>query len=82
MTLKEDIEKFKEQFIKNVPAETQRVMQEEADRLERSGVTNKCLTKGGKAPSFALTNQENKLISSAELLAKGPLVVSFYRGGW
>lgn len=82
MTLKEDIEKFKEQFIKNVPAETQRVMQEEADRLERSGVANKCLTKGDKAPRFSLPNQEGKRISLSELLAKGPLVVSFYRGGW
>jgi peroxiredoxin len=37
---------------------------------------------GDKVPEFALEDSESHVVSSAELLAKGPLVVSFYRGVW
>lgn len=37
---------------------------------------------GQKAPGFALPDPEGKLISLPDLLAKGPLVVTFYRGSW
>lgn len=78
MSLREDIEKFKEK----VPEELLNMVQSEAERLVRSGFTAKCLKAGDRAPSFSLPNQEGRLISSVALLAKGPLVVSFYRGGW
>jgi Peroxiredoxin len=37
---------------------------------------------GDKAPEFTLKDPDGQSVSSAELLAKGPLVVSFYRGAW
>ena len=37
---------------------------------------------GQKAPRFALPNPEGKSISLVDLLEKGPLVVTFYRGSW
>jgi peroxiredoxin len=37
---------------------------------------------GERAPSFALDDQNGTMVSSEELLARGPLVVSFYRGTW
>jgi peroxiredoxin len=37
---------------------------------------------GDKAPEFALKDPDGHLVSSAQLLAKGPLVISFYRGVW
>jgi len=39
--------------------------------------------KAGEAfPEFELPDAEGRLVSLAELLAKGPLVVSFFRGDW
>lgn len=35
-----------------------------------------------KAPNFVLPNPKSELISLADLLAKGPVVVTFYRGSW
>ena len=78
MSLREDIEKFKEK----VPEELLNMVQSEAERLIRSGFIAKCLKAGDRAPSFSLPNQEGKLISSERLFVRGPLVVSFYRGGW
>lgn len=37
---------------------------------------------GQKAPAFELPNAEGKLESLDTLLAKGPLVLTFYRGSW
>jgi hypothetical protein len=78
MSLREDLEEFK----KKIPEELQHMVESEAERLGRSGLIAKCLKAGDQAPSFFLPNQEGKLISSERLLAEGPLVVSFYRGGW
>lgn len=35
-----------------------------------------------QAPSFELPNPEGKLVSLFDLLATGPVVVTFYRGSW
>jgi peroxiredoxin len=37
---------------------------------------------GSQAPAFELKDHNGKLVSSAELLAKGPLVIFFLRGRW
>lgn len=37
---------------------------------------------GDKAPEFTLNDPDGHPVSSAALLAKGPLVISFYRGVW
>ncbi len=42
----------------------------------------KALAVGSKAPNFELPNQEGKATSLTALLAKGPVVVTFYRGSW
>ena len=40
------------------------------------------LAVGQQVPAFELPDAEGNLVSSADLLAKGPLVVTFYRGSW
>lgn len=37
---------------------------------------------GQKLPDFTLFDATGKQVSSASLLAKGPLLISFYRGEW
>jgi hypothetical protein len=82
MSLRQDIENFMAKFLKQVPEDVQKVMQEEAERLAQSGIAEKCLKTGDKAPTFSVPNIFGKDISSKALLARGPLVVCFYRGGW
>lgn len=40
------------------------------------------LTVGQKAPDFVLPDPHGAEVSLSGLLAKGPVVVTFYRGGW
>ena len=37
---------------------------------------------GQVGPAFTLANQDGVEVSSAALVARGPLVVSFFRGRW
>jgi hypothetical protein len=37
---------------------------------------------GEPAPVFTLANQDGVAVSSAVLVARGPLVISFFRGRW
>jgi peroxiredoxin len=57
-------------------------MQRATDELIASGAAQRALKAGDRAPDFVLPDPEGKPVSSTELLAKGPLVLSFYRGVW
>jgi peroxiredoxin len=50
--------------------------------LIESGQAQRAKKAGDAAPEFSLKDPEGNPVSSRELLAKGPLVVSFYRGVW
>lgn len=50
--------------------------------LVASGQAQRALKAGDPAPDFTLNDPDGRPVSSSDLLAKGPLVVSFYRGVW
>lgn len=51
--------------------------------LFSTGIEDRILKPGDKAPEFALQDaRTHKLVRSADLLALGPLVVHFFRGRW
>ncbi len=50
--------------------------------LAASGVISNALKAGDPLPPFELPNVEGKFVSSEELAERGPVVVSFFRGGW
>ena len=82
MTLQPELDAFFAAFCLRVPPETVAVLQQATDELRASGIAERALKKGDLAPNFALPNVPGALISCGELLSIGPVVVSFYRGGW
>jgi peroxiredoxin len=87
MTLQAKLDAFKADFEAgkppyNVPRSVVETMHRATAALIASGVADKALKAGDRAPVFTLSDPEGKKVSSAELLQKGPLVVSFYRGVW
>jgi peroxiredoxin len=50
--------------------------------LVASGQAARALKVGDRAPAFDLPDQDAVVLSSADLLKKGALVLSFYRGVW
>jgi len=52
------------------------------EELIASNIAEKLLKVGAVAPAFSLPDEHGKTVSSVELLAVGPIVVTFFRGGW
>lgn len=64
------------------PANPKAVMQRATDDLIRSGLAEKALQTGAKALDFTLPDAQGHPVTLSKLLAKGPVVLTFYRGGW
>lgn len=87
MTLQAKLDAFKADFEAgkppyNVPHAVIETMHRATTELQASGLAARAKTVGDKAPAFTLKDPDGHPVSSAELLAKGPLIVSFYRGAW
>lgn len=87
MSLQDKLDAFKADFQAgkppyNVPRSVIETMHRATAELIASGAAGRALKAGDKAPVFTLNDPDGKAVSSASLLAAGPLVVSFYRGVW
>lgn len=82
MSLSEDLLKLSEQFKGQIPAEQYDVMLRATENLAKSGIIESALKEDDLAPEFVLPNALGRRVSLSELLVKGPVVLSFYRGGW
>lgn len=58
------------------------ILQKATENLIQSGLAEKALRVGAKVPDFSLPDAHGTAIRLSALLAKGPVVLSFYRGGW
>jgi peroxiredoxin len=58
------------------------VSEQAVEELFATGIEERILPVGAKAPEFTLPDANGKLIKSSDLLALGPLIVNFFRGRW
>lgn len=58
------------------------MMRRAAAELEARGIGNDALKAGDTLPAAVLTSATGQDVNIADLLAKGPLIINFYRGGW
>jgi peroxiredoxin len=87
MTLPERLAAFRANFEAggppyNVPASVHELIHRATAELIASGAAEQALRAGDRAPEFTLKNGDGHEVSSKDLLARGPLVVTFYRGVW
>ncbi|MEM7628319.1 MAG: peroxiredoxin-like family protein [Planctomycetota bacterium] len=52
------------------------------EQVERSGVLERAVGEGDAAPAFELEHATGERVSLSGLLARGPVVLVWYRGGW
>ncbi|MBW1643285.1 MAG: hypothetical protein JRJ76_10650 [Deltaproteobacteria bacterium] len=81
-TLQEQLEAIKAKTASMITPEIAAAMKKGFEELAGKNVLEKALKTGETAPAFALPNSQGSMIRSQDLLAKGPLVVLFYRGKW
>jgi peroxiredoxin len=81
-TLKEELDQRRLMMRRFVPTASQAINDRAIEEIRQSGLASRAMKVGDKAPEFTLPDVNSKPVSSAELLAKGPLIVMFIRGRW
>jgi len=81
-TLAEQTQETVEAFIGGLTEDVQQTVGEVFQRLLTSNITDHAKNVGDTAPEFRLPNMKGGQTTLSELLERGPVVLSFYRGGW
>jgi peroxiredoxin len=82
MSLKEQLAQFRADWRERVPAERQEMMLRHIQQLRDGAISKTMLKVGDRAPSIVLADAKGETVDVATLLKQGPVIVSFYRGGW
>ena len=82
MTLEAKLARIREAAATRIPPEDRAVMLRAVEDQRRSGVLERAARVGQKAPDFTLPDATNTPVRLGDLLARGPVVLSFYRGRW
>ena len=82
MSLKDQLDAQRAQSRERIPADTRALMDQGTEALRQSDIVDRSLKVGDRMPTFSLPNATGQTVNASDLLAKGPLVVTFYRGGW
>jgi peroxiredoxin len=82
MSLKAQIDAFNVQKEANLPADVLALMNTTNEELIAQHIKNNALQVGDKVEDFTLANHLGKNVELIDLLKKGPVVISFYRGAW
>jgi hypothetical protein len=82
MRLQEKLDRLKENAIDRMPKEAVESIHRAVEDLKASGILDRTVKVGQKAPDFTLQNTENQAVSLSALIAQKPVVLSWYRGKW
>ncbi|RQS75587.1 AhpC/TSA family protein [Burkholderia sp. Bp8963] len=82
MSLSSKINTLKVSMADKVPLEALQAMGNAAQALASSGIAQKALKVGARAPTFELPDADGHIVPLNDLLKDGPVVLTFYRGQW
>ena len=78
----ESLENLRDNLGTMLPKEALEVFDYDAESLQEKHRSILKLQVGDKAPDFSLSNAVGKTIKLSEMLKKGKVVLTFYRGSW
>lgn len=82
MALSEKLDSIRQMAKTRIPPEARAIMERSVGELRASGIMARVARVGQQAPDFTLPNAAGQEASLKGLLARGPVVLSFYRGRW
>jgi len=80
MSLEDELSKIRAATKDDAPL--QAAYRDLLSRLDRAETGARALKPGDAIPAFLLPNAESRLVASDDLLARGCLVINFFRGNW
>lgn len=69
-------------ILAQIPATAAKTFDRSVELVERAGIVGKAVAVGDRAPAFTLPGVDGRPVSLHDALARGPVVLVFYRGGW
>ena len=81
-TLKSHLDHRRKEFNDSASDEIKTAFEVGVDAVRKSGVLERALQVGDTAPDFILNNQLKEPVRLYDELKKGPVVLTWYRGGW
>jgi hypothetical protein len=82
MSLAQTLQSIRDASAKRIPADKSAIMHRATEDLRASGFMDRVLKVGAPLPAFALPNADGQEVRSTDLLSKGLLVLTFFRGSW
>ncbi len=82
MSLAEQLDGIRAGAVTRIPEEKRAIMSAATAALRTSGILDGVAKIGDQLPGFALQNADGETVQSSDLLARGPLVLTFFRGTW
>jgi peroxiredoxin len=82
MNLQQKLDAQRKKTEASAPKEVLDIMHRAADNLAKSGIMDRIVKKGDKAPDFRLNDINGHTVDLKEKLSGGPVVLGFYRGRW
>jgi hypothetical protein len=82
MSLEEKLAATRAGTASRVPPERRAIMERATEDLRHSGILDRIVPPGQPMPAFDLANHDGRRVASEDLIAGGPLVLSFFRGSW
>jgi hypothetical protein len=82
MSLEEKLAATRTASAGRIPPGRQEIMHRATEDLRRSGILDRIVPVGSPMPGFDLANHDGRRVSADDLLAGGPIVLSFFRGSW
>jgi len=82
MALKDKLDAQRAASAARLGPEKLAIMKRATDALRDPAIMGRAVCIGQPAPAFSLPNHDGAAVASPALLARGPLVLSFFRGQW
>ena len=82
MALEERLAQIRAAAKTRIPPEAQAIMHQAVEAVRASGILSRVPKVGARAPDFTLPNEAGEPVALGDLRARGPVVLSFYRGRW
>lgn len=80
--LQKELDALRQGYLAAAPPDVVAAMGRAAEELIRSGILQRATQTGSPAPDFVLPNAVGREVRLSAVTARGPAVVTFYRGAW